>query len=81
MLIIAVVAFFVPTQTYIFHVFGWIWGGAAVFTFLNCFFVLPIILTLLGPRSAEVADEIVDLKLFDTKAPGKVMGGEVEFKD
>lgn len=81
MMVLSIVIFFSPTKTYIFHTFGFIWGAASIFTFITTFFVLPILLSIIGPRSNEVPDEEVGLKLFDTKHPGKVMGGpEVEIK-
>lgn len=81
MLLLSIVIFFSPTRTYIFHMFGFVWGGIAFFTFTHCFFVLPILLTLVGPRSAEV-DDMADscVKMMDAHDPGIKVGSEVKFE-
>jgi Niemann-Pick C1-like protein 1 len=67
----AIVLFFPFTLTYIFQVFGIMWGGFLIFTFTHCFFGLPVLLSIFGPHSinsfeaAQVDDE--DLININTK--------------
>jgi hypothetical protein len=79
MLLISIIAFFTPTRTYIFHVWGFVWGGIAFFTFTHCFFVLPILLTLIGPRTTEIVEGESNVKMMDAHEPGIKVGSEVEF--
>lgn len=84
MLLLSIVIFFSPTRTYIFHMFGFVWGGISFFTFTHCFFVLPILLTLAGPRSAAVQENnesgVKMMDAHDPFDPTIKVGSEVKFE-
>lgn len=70
----AIVLFFPFTLTYIFQVFGIMWGGFLIFTFTHCFFGLPVMLSLVGPHSLNSfeAAQIDDSELIDVNTKGVV---------
>jgi hypothetical protein len=49
----ALVIFFTPTLTYIFHIFGLVWGAAMCIIFIDCFLCLPAMLSIVGPYDME----------------------------
>lgn len=63
--LLAIVIFFTPANTYVFVVFGKLvrstqWGGFLVFLSLDCFFVLPALLSLVGPADPPPPGEKVE---------------------
>ena len=63
--LLAIAIFFPPASTFIFSVYGKLvrtrqWGGFLVFLFLDCFVVLPALLSLVGPADPPPPGEKVE---------------------
>lgn len=50
--LVMVIAFLIPTETYIFEIWVKVWAGAIVCIIFNCFLAFPVMLSLFGPQTA-----------------------------
>ncbi|CAG9332543.1 unnamed protein product [Blepharisma stoltei] len=68
---IAILAFLIPTESYIFSVWAKIWGSSMAFILFDCFFALPILLSLFGPQTVTL-DELSSKVETDENAQRKI---------